>query len=145
MATEESAPMHGACLCGAVKFELTPPSLFCGHCHCSMCRRNHGAAYVTWLVAEKAQLNILQGEDLLTVYQSSSKGQRAFCGKCGSTLFCEIYERPNEVDIPLANMDGPVDLDPQFHVFSDDAVSWSCPADDLPRLGGETGQEPLDG
>lgn len=144
MEKTDGLPMSGACLCGAVKFEVKPPSSFCVHCHCSMCRRNHGAAFVTWLVTDKKNLTVLAGEELLTRYESSAKGSRAFCSACGSALFCEIYERPDEIDIPLANFEGPVDLDPQMHVFASDAVAWACPADELPRLGGETGTEPID-
>ena len=37
--------VHGSCLCGQVRFELTGPAQFINHCHCSMCRKVHGAAY----------------------------------------------------------------------------------------------------
>src|SRR5262245_1350168 len=53
--------VQGGCLCGAVRFTVTLPTLFCGHCHCSMCRRNHGAAYVTWIALPRAQLCIDSG------------------------------------------------------------------------------------
>ena len=39
---------RGACLCKAVQFEVTPPTKWCAHCHCTMCRRAHGAPVVTW-------------------------------------------------------------------------------------------------
>ena len=41
--------MTGNCLCDSVRFQFELPSLFAGHCHCSMCRRAHGAGYVTWV------------------------------------------------------------------------------------------------
>ena len=44
----ESTKVEGGCLCGAVRFSLELPSKWCAHCHCSMCRRAHGAGYVTW-------------------------------------------------------------------------------------------------
>jgi len=37
--------VRGACLCGAVQFEVTLPTLGCCHCHCSVCRRFSGAGY----------------------------------------------------------------------------------------------------
>src|SRR2546428_323342 len=40
-------PVPGDWLCGAVRFEIEPPTLFCPHSHCSMCPRAHGAGYVT--------------------------------------------------------------------------------------------------
>ncbi len=79
--------VEGGCLCGTIRFTITLPTLFCGHCHCRMCRRNHGAAYVTWLAVPRSQLSIDSGLDHLTRYQSSSHGSRSFCGRCGSSLF----------------------------------------------------------
>ena len=52
----------GSCFCGAVRFSIRPPTLFCGHCHCSMCRRNHGAGYVTWFGIARGQFAIDSGE-----------------------------------------------------------------------------------
>ena len=31
-----SSIVTGSCFCGAVKFEIELPTLFCGHCHCSI-------------------------------------------------------------------------------------------------------------
>jgi hypothetical protein len=135
-------PVLGGCLCGAIRFAVTPPTLFCGHCHCSMCRRNHGAAYVTWFAVLRAQLSIDTGADQLTRYQSSDHGSRSFCGRCGTSLFCVSTRHPDVVDIPLANMDGPIDRLPESHFYFDDRVEWVTVADTLPRLGGPSGLEP---
>ena len=137
------ASVRGACLCGSVRFRVELPSLFCGHCHCSMCRRNHGAGYVTWFAVPRERLAIETGEDQLTRYASSPHGSRAFCRHCGSSLFCVTGAHPEQVDIPLANMEGPIDRPPQLHVFFDDRAPWSFVDDGLPRLGGESGMEPL--
>ena len=138
-----STNVGGGCLCGAIRFTVTTPTLFCGHCHCTMCRRNHGAAYVTWLAVARSQLSIDSGSAELTRYQSSEHGTRSFCRRCGSSLFCEAGERPEIVDIPLANMDGPIDRLPETHIYFDDRASWTIVADGLPRLGGTTGLEPV--
>jgi len=135
----------GSCLCGAVRFRAELPSLFCAHCHCSMCRRNHGAGFVTWFAVPRDRLEVLAGRDELRRYASSTHGTRAFCSRCGSALFFETKSDPGRVDIPLANVDGEIDRAPQFHVFFDDRAPWIALADDLPRLGGPTGMEPLEG
>ena len=77
-------PVQGACLCGAVRFQISPPTLFCGHCHCTMCQRNHGAAYVTWFGVANSQTEILEGEEILTEFVSSDHGSRTFCSRCGT-------------------------------------------------------------
>jgi hypothetical protein len=138
-----SDQVQGGCLCGAVHFTVTLPTLFCGHCHCSMCRRNHGAAYVTWFAVPRSQLSVDSGLDQLTRYESSAHGSRSFCSRCGSSLFCVSTRLPEIVDIPLANLEGPIDRLPESHIYFDDRGSWTMVGDDLPRLGGPSGLEPI--
>jgi hypothetical protein len=136
--------VSGACLCGAIRFEIETPTLFCGHCHCSMCQRNHGAGYVTWIAVPRDRLKILAGSEVLRPYISSSHGKRSFCERCGTSLFCEVDEHPDQVDIPLANLQGPIDRAPNVHIFFDDRADWVEVSDGLPRLGGATGMEPIE-
>ena len=143
MSTGTAQEVRGGCLCGAIRFTVAMPTLFCGHCHCSMCRRNHGAAYVTWLAVPRGQVSTDSGTDELTRYQSSEHGSRSFCRRCGSSLFCVSTRHPDIIDIPLANMDGPIDRVPESHVYFDDRASWTIVADGLPRFGGPSGLEPV--
>ena len=70
-----AATASGACLCGAVRFTVRLPTLFCGHCHCTMCQRGHGAAYVTWFGVVRDQFVIDAGEDsLLSLLGSDPEG-----------------------------------------------------------------------
>lgn len=133
----------GSCLCGEVRFTATFPSLFCAHCHCSMCRRNHGSGYVTWFAVPRAQLAIEAGADHLARYESSAHGSRSFCRRCGTSLFCESTHFPDRVDIALGAMVEPIDREPQLHTYFDFRASWITVGDTLPRLGGKTGFEPL--
>ena len=135
----------GACFCGVVRFAISLPTLFCGHCHCTMCRRSHGAGYVTWTAVPRARFALTAGEDTLVRFASSDHGTRSFCGRCGSTLFCESTHHPDQVDVVLANLAGPIDRTPQVHVFFDDRADWVVVEDGLPRLGGKSGTEPLAG
>ena len=142
MSGDEARRVPGACLCGSVRFTITLPTLVCAHCHCSMCRRNHGAAYVTWIAIARERLALDAGAELLTRYASSEHGSRTFCSRCGTSLFCENEAHPERVDIPLANLSGPIDRAPQLHIFFDDRSEWTEVSDALPRLGGKTGLEP---
>ena len=139
----EKSPVTGSCLCGAVRFRVRLPSLFCGHCHCTMCQRNHGAGYVTWFAVPRSGLDIESGEDELVRFESSEHGSRSFCGRCGTSLLCESTRHPDHVDIPLANMHAPIDRDPELHFYFDDRATWVVVDDALPRFGGKTGMEPI--
>ena len=139
----EDQVFSGGCLCGAVRFEVTPPTKWCAHCHCSLCRRAHGAAFVTWVGVEKANFELVSGGGEISWYQSTPEARRGFCTACGSTLLFEGERWSDEVHIALAAMDGPIDRSPQAHVFYDAHVDWVELGDDLRRLGGPTGTEPL--
>ncbi len=42
--------IKGKCLCGKVRYEITGRLYNVSHCHCSMYRRHHGAAFTSMLV-----------------------------------------------------------------------------------------------
>ena len=134
----------GGCLCGGVRFEVEPPTKWCAHCHCSLCRRAHGAGFVTWFGVARAQFRLDDREQLLAWYRSTPGARRGFCSRCGSTLFFEGDRWPDERHIALAAMAGPIDREPQAHVFFDSGAAWIHVFDDLPKLGGDSGTDPLD-
>ncbi len=142
--SQTEPPIFGACLCRGVRFKIELPTLFCGHCHCTMCQRNHGAAYVTWFGIPWDRMQIVEGESLLTRHDSSDHGTRSFCSRCGTSLFCESTQHAEHVDIPLANMDGGIDRPPQLHFHFDSHKEWVALEDGLPRLGGESGDQPIE-
>ncbi|MGH8189559.1 MAG: GFA family protein, partial [Steroidobacteraceae bacterium] len=37
----------GSCLCGVVRWEVSAPYQWMGHCHCSMCRKHHGSLFAS--------------------------------------------------------------------------------------------------
>lgn len=141
--TEETKPVRGSCFCGAVAFEITLPTLSCVHCHCTMCRRVHGAGYVTWIAVPYARFRMVSGSDHLAVHHSSDHGRRSFCDVCSSSLFCESTHHPEYIDIVLANLADKIDREPQAHYYFSDRVDWVTVDDALPRFGGKSGTEPL--
>lgn len=131
-------------MCGAVGFEVTGPSKWCAHCHCSMCRRAHGAGFVTWVGVERRSFQITRGAARLRRYHSSASASRSFCERCGSTLLFEGERWPDEVHIVRAAFEGPVDREPQAHVYYDDRAPWVEVGDGLPRRGGSSGTTPIE-
>ena len=85
---------RGRCLCGAVRFSVGLPPQWVAHCHCSMCRRAHGAGFVTWVGFDRAAFAIESGAEALSRYPSSAAATRSFCSRCGSMLFFESATGP---------------------------------------------------
>ena len=136
--------LKGSCLCGGVRYEIDGEVGPMAQCYCSMCRKHHGAGFVTWFAVPRDQFEWVAGDDRLVRRASSDHGTRSFCGDCGSPLFYESTRRPDTIDIALASMDAPIDRAPQMHAYFSDRASWVHVEDSLPRFGGATGLEPLD-
>jgi hypothetical protein len=136
-----SSIVTGSCFCGGVKFEIELPTLFCGHCHCSMCRRPHGASFVTWAGVPPERFRITAGEQDIALFRSSEKGTRSFCRNCGSQMFCQTGTEV--IDIALAALHDKIDRRPEAHYYYDSRADWTVVNDDLPKLGGKSGMEPL--
>ena len=122
----------GTCLCGQVRFEYETPSLWCAHCHCSLCQRAHGAALVTWVGVAQQRFR-LTADSGLRWYRSSPDSERGFCGFCGSTLFFRSERWPGEIDIVRSNIDGDIDMNPSGHVHCESQSAWFNFEDALPR------------
>ncbi len=135
--------VSGSCFCGEVKFEIELPTVWCGHCHCSMCRRPHGASFVTWVAVPPERFRVTSGEEYITRFESSETGTRSFCKTCGSQMFCKNELHPEIIDRALAALHGKIDRDPEEHWYFDSRADWTVVNDDLPKLGGTTGVEPL--
>ena len=123
----------GQCLCASVKFSITPPTLFFAHCHCHYCREAHGAAFVSWVGAASARFRYLPGSSEPRWYQSSEQSRRGFCDRCGTTLFFASTLCPDEMHVTRTSIQGPIDREPQCHVFFDQHAAWIELGDALPR------------
>ena len=128
--------VNGSCLCGAIGFAATLPSKWCAHCHCSMCRKHHGAGYVTWVGFESSQVRITRGEDRLSWFDSSPGAQRGFCRTCGSSLFFRSERWAGELHIALGCVDDAIDRRPDANAFFDTHVEWMPIDTSLKQLGG---------
>ena len=125
--------VSGGCLCGTVRFDARLPSLWCAHCHCSQCQRFHGAPLVTWVGFRTDAVTFSVGENAISWFASSPPAQRGFCSRCGSSFLFRSEKWPGELHISLTNIVGPIDRNPEGHVFYSSHVPWLTLGDTLPR------------
>lgn len=115
----------GSCLCGKVTFELKSEPKKVSHCHCSMCQKQHGAAFATYVSLPKNDLVYLSGENLLSVYYSSKTIKRKFCSVCGSNIeWSGSKNYPDWVSITLSTFDTPYKPKKIIDIYQDSSVCW---------------------
>ena len=122
----------GACLCGAVRYEINGQLLDAGNCHCSMCRKAHGAAYATYANVDPEEFHWVCGEELLSCYESSPNSGRIFCSVCGSTLGGTEDGRIDSVTLGTVECDP--GIRPRSHIFVGSKAPWHEITDGLPRF-----------
>lgn len=123
--------IHGSCLCQAVTYEASEPTLSL-NCHCSRCRKWQGAAFASVLRVSTGNFKILQGEDAIARYRSSPGAERCFCKICGSSLFT-LRSDLGRVHVRLGTVDGDPGIRPSGHIFVGSKAPWFEITDSLPQ------------
>jgi hypothetical protein len=123
---------RGSCLCGEIAWEADAPLELVSHCHCSRCRKSHGAAFATYGAASAAGFRWLRGRERVCRYESSPGFFRPFCARCGSVV-------PGEPDagrvfMPLGCLDDDPGSRPLAHIFVASKAPWHAIEDALPRF-----------
>ncbi len=134
----------GGCLCGSVRYKITAPLGIAEHCHCSMCRKAHGAAFSTNAVVPTDALTVTSGAALISQYQSSPRRRKCFCSNCGSQLFIRRLDKPEFTVVTLGTIDSDPHTRPERHVFVASKASWYEIANALPPFKIYPGFEPAD-
>jgi hypothetical protein len=101
-------------------------------CHCSASRTVHGDAFGTFGHAKAEAFCWIQGEALLSGYQSSEGNVRNFCQVCGSNL-PSVFPEINYVRIPLATLNDDPGIKLIAHLYVKSKVPWVDIADCLPQ------------
>lgn len=125
--------MTGGCMCGAVRYELQSEPFDCGWCHCRTCQLSSGAPAQAFACVRRGDWVVTSGADSIRTIQSSSFGQRSFCGECGTPIYVTVDHQPGTLDFSAVTLDDPDAVPPEYHIFWSSKISWFNPGDDLPR------------
>lgn len=125
--------LTGRCLCEQIEYEITGSLGPIYNCHCSKCRRWHGAAFRTRASIKKSQFKWTAGEHLLSYYQSSDDVVKTFCSQCGSCLISTYQSYPDIIGIPLGGIDQDPGNRPVAHIFVASKAPWFEITDYLPQ------------
>src|SRR6201987_4547315 len=117
--------LTGGCFCNAIRYEARGTPFHETNCHCSICRRTKGAPFVTWFSVRSSDFRITKGEP--TLFNSTEKGVRLFCARCGTQLIFQHADFPELVP-------------PRDHTRTSTRLRWVA-ADGLPEYAEARQQE----
>ncbi len=107
------AKANGKCLCGAVKVEVKAMKPLVDICHCDMCRRWTGGPFM----GVSGEAFEVSGREHVTAYPSSDWAERAFCSKCGSTLWYRFIPTDHHsFTAGLFDIGGEIEIEQQIFV-----------------------------
>ena len=133
MSTEGPTNISGGCLCGAIKFQASVAPRRVTHCHCDMCRRAVGAVVATYAAFDSSKV---QWTGVVTRYDSSERGWRGFCQRCGSSVCFGYKPRPERIYIAVGIFEDPDAFPAGFHDYRHEQISWLRIDESLPDAPG---------
>lgn len=121
----------GKCECERVQYQVNAEITDLSHCHCSQCRRLHGAAFASFGGVPRDKFRYVSGESDLKSYASSENIDRVFCGICGSNILADYKPDPDVLYITLGTVDGDPECPQGYHQFVGSKAPWYEICDDL--------------
>ena len=129
-------PIYGRCECGGVRYKVTAPAEELYHCHCSRCRRLHGALFATYAYIQRGHLVVEKGAEVIEIYQSPLASWH-FCRNCGCHLFAEHEHNPGATWYMPATLEGESTpghpKESEKHIFVASKSPLETIADGLPQ------------
>jgi hypothetical protein len=126
--------ISGSCLCGSVSYRIEGEFLTAVNCHCSMCRKAHGAAFRPGALVVANAFSWEQGAALVTDYRSSEQMHRMFCSKCGSHMIGRSDAHRGILSVALGTVDQGLPCGPQQHWNVASKAGWFDITDGLPQF-----------
>ena len=74
ISSQKQTPITGGCLCGAIRYEITEPTIDVDICHCRMCQRATGGQVAAGLTVSHKGFRLTKGEP--KYYKSSPLAER---------------------------------------------------------------------
>lgn len=127
------ATISGRCLCEAIIYEITGELGPIFNCHCTKCRRWHGAAFRTRASIKRSQFKWVSGEELLSHFNSSDSVIKTFCSICGSSLVSLYKSNLDIIGIPIGGLEQDPGAQPLANIFVGSKAPWFHISDGLPQ------------
>lgn len=115
--------IKGSCMCGEITYAISGKIGEITHCHCTTCRKAHGAAFSSVAAVNIDDFAITTGENLIKCYPSSADKVRCFCSNCGSHIYAHREDQKHYV-LRLGTLDDDPGVRPTHHIWLSQKAPW---------------------
>jgi len=133
-------PWHGACQCGAVRYEITGTPLTLYACHCTECRKQSASLHGLSLIVRRRDVSFT-GETRVWSRSTDSGGitDCHFCADCGTRLYHQgAHSRGDDnISIKGGSLDQINRLEPVGHIWMKSAHPAFLPRPGTLRFDGQ--------
>ncbi len=128
---------QGACLCGQITYSVTGFKREAANCHCTMCRKFHGAAFAT--LVPVTGLVWHTGTALLKNYTADNGTTRTFCANCGSSLGFRVGGTPvadsqdshDSIELAIATFNEDIPVQVTGQIYTAYKANWCTLSADI--------------
>ncbi|MEO7725922.1 MAG: GFA family protein [Burkholderiales bacterium] len=130
-----SAVITGSCLCGAVKFEVSPPFTAFRYCHCGRCQKASGSAHAANAFLPAKQFKWLAGESLIKQFDlpGAKRFAVSFCTQCGTRVPHKVKTTENML-VPAGVLDVDPGMRPENSIFWKSKAAWYREPQEMPKF-----------
>ena len=118
----ETMTLQGGCLCGRIRYEVSPESDEGYYCHCRMCQLAFGNTRAAFINVPQTAVRWLTEPPKL--HASSSFARRGFCPDCGTNLWWEPARLPALIGVASGAFADPAFPMPEQAVWAVDRHPW---------------------
>lgn len=113
--------LTGGCQCGAVRYAITALPDSVSICHCRMCQKATGGAFLVTGTVPAQALTWTRGQP--ASFQSSSVAARDFCAHCGTPLSFR-FTPGTRISVTLGSLDQPSHVQPTEQIGIEARMTW---------------------
>jgi hypothetical protein len=118
--------LEGGCSCGRVRYRLTDAPIIVHCCHCRLCQRQTGTAFVVNALIETARLELSGAEPRRYDMPTESGRPHGIyrCDSCGIAVWSEYGGNQALRFVRVGTLDDPTALAPDVHIFVRSRLPW---------------------
>lgn len=120
------ATFEGGCSCAKVRYRMEVAPIIVHCCHCRLCQRQTGSAFVVNALIETERLTLLGAEPRRTDMPTESGRPHGIyrCQACGVAVWSEYSGNAAVRFVRVGTLDDPTALAPDVHIFVRSKLPW---------------------